>query len=411
MDMIRLFDNGVTIQSGKPVAAIAAQTGAKEKTIAAKILAAHDHPAQDGQLHITFDGLISHDITYVGIIQTARASGLTRFPVPYVLTNCHNSLCAVGGTINEDDHVFGLSAAIKYGGDYVPANQAVIHQYAREMMTGCGKMLLGSDSHTRYGAIGTMGIGEGGPELVKQLLQNTYDVAKPQVVLVWLTGEVPHGVGPHDVAIALCGAVYKNGLVKNLGEIEWVKELCPRSKFYGDAYDQFGMFGGGYPCIMAHCVHSNDAEQELMLRRGVYIAHSPESNMNLASGVAPVNQFIDRGLHVGLATDIAGGSHESMLRAMMHAIQASKLRWRLLDQSVKPLSFERAFYLATMGGGQFFGKVGSFLDGYELDAVVLDDAGLEHPQPLSARARLERMVYLADERNIAAKFVSGRKIL
>ena len=215
MDMIRLFDNGVTIQSGKPVAAIAAQAGAKEKTIAAKILAAHDHPAQDGQLHITFDGLISHDITYVGIIQTARASGLTRFPVPYVLTNCHNSLCAVGGTINEDDHVFGLSAAIKYGGDYVPANQAVIHQYAREMMTGCGKMLLGSDSHTRYGAIGTMGIGEGGPELVKQLLQNTYDVAKPQVVLVWLTGEVPHGVGPHDVAIALCGAVYKNGLVKN----------------------------------------------------------------------------------------------------------------------------------------------------------------------------------------------------
>ena len=200
-------------------------------------------------------------------------------------------------------------------------------------------------------------------------------------------------------------------LSENLGEIEWVKELCPRSKFYGDAYDQFGMFGGGYPCIMAHCVHSNDAEQELMLRRGVYIAHSPESNMNLASGVAPVNQFIDRGLHVGLATDIAGGSHESMLRAMMHAIQASKLRWRLLDQSVKPLSFERAFYLATMGGGQFFGKVGSFLDGYELDAVVLDDAGLEHPQPLSARARLERMVYLADERNIAAKFVSGRKIL
>ena len=200
-------------------------------------------------------------------------------------------------------------------------------------------------------------------------------------------------------------------LSENYGEIEWVKELCPRSKFYGDAYDQFGMFGGGYPCIMAHCVHSNDAEQELMLRRGVYIAHSPESNMNLASGVAPVNQFIDRGLHVGLATDIAGGSHESMLRAMMHAIQASKLRWRLLDQSVKPLSFERALYLATMGGGQFFGKVGSFLDGYELDAVVLDDAGLEHPQPLSARARLERMVYLADERNIAAKFVSGRKIL
>ena len=200
-------------------------------------------------------------------------------------------------------------------------------------------------------------------------------------------------------------------LSENLGEIDWVRELCPRSKFYGDAYDQFGMFGGDYPCIMAHCVHSSEAEQELMLKRGVYIAHSPESNMNLASGVAPVNQFIDRGLHVGLATDVAGGSHESMLKAMMHAIQASKLRWRLLDQNVKPLSFERAFYLATMGGGQFFGKVGSFLDGYELDAVVLDDENLEHPQQLSPRARLERMVYLADERNICAKFVSGRKIL
>ena len=215
MHMIRLIDSGVTIHGGKPVIAGAYDSGAKEKTIAAKILASHNKSAADGQLHITFDGLISHDITYVGIIQTARASGLTRFPVPYVLTNCHNSLCAVGGTINEDDHVFGLSAAIKYGGDYVPANQAVIHQYAREMMTGCGKMILGSDSHTRYGAIGTMGIGEGGPELVKQLLQNTYDVAKPQVVLVWLTGEVPHGVGPHDVAIALCGATYKNGFVKN----------------------------------------------------------------------------------------------------------------------------------------------------------------------------------------------------
>ena len=215
MHMIRLIDSGVTIQGGKPVVAGAYDSDAKEKTIAAKILASHNKSAADGQLHITFDGLISHDITYVGIIQTARASGLTRFPVPYVLTNCHNSLCAVGGTINEDDHVFGLSAAIKYGGDYVPANQAVIHQYAREMMTGCGKMILGSDSHTRYGAIGTMGVGEGGPELVKQLLQNTYDVAKPQVVLVWLTGEVPHGVGPHDVAIALCGATYKNGFVKN----------------------------------------------------------------------------------------------------------------------------------------------------------------------------------------------------
>ena len=188
--------------------------GKKEGTIAWKILHSHNS-GSDTQLCIKFDSLISHDITYVGIIQTAKASGLTRFPVPYVMTNCHNSLCAVGGTINEDDHVFGLSAAKKYGGIYVPANQAVIHQYAREMMTGCGRMILGSDSHTRYGALGTMGVGEGGPEIVKQLLSNTYDIAMPEVVLVYLTGKPSRGVGPHDVAIALCGAVYDNGFVKN----------------------------------------------------------------------------------------------------------------------------------------------------------------------------------------------------
>ncbi len=200
-------------------------------------------------------------------------------------------------------------------------------------------------------------------------------------------------------------------LSENYSEIAWIRELCPRSKNYGDAYEQFGMFGGGYPCIMAHCVHSNEDEQALMQKNGVFIAHSPESNMNLASGVAPINKFLDNGLQVGLATDVAGGSHESMLRAMMHAIQASKLRWRLLDQNVKPLSFERAFYLATMGGGQFFGKVGSFLDGYEFDAVVLDDAALDHPQELSVRARLERAAYLADDRNLTAKFVAGQKML
>ena len=183
--------------------------------MAYQIFRRHNQREEAGQLHLKFDSLISHDITYVGIIQTAKASGLKEFPVPYVLTNCHNSLCAVGGTINEDDHVFGLSAAVKYGGNFVPANQAVIHQYAREMMSGCGRMILGSDSHTRYGALGTMGVGEGGPEIVKQLLSNTYDIACPQVVLVYLTGEPAQGVGPHDVAIALCGEVYKNGFVKN----------------------------------------------------------------------------------------------------------------------------------------------------------------------------------------------------
>ena len=213
--MIKLHSGGVVWNSGTVTKAPEAMAGNREKTMAYQILRKHHRGGEDGLLHLTFDSLISHDITYVGVIQTAKASGMERFPVPYVLTNCHNSLCAVGGTINADDHAFGLSAAVKYGGDYVPANQAVIHQYAREMLAGCGKMVLGSDSHTRYGALGTLGVGEGGGEIVKQLLENTYDVTPPQVILVRLTGKPGHGVGPHDVALALCGAVYKNGFVKN----------------------------------------------------------------------------------------------------------------------------------------------------------------------------------------------------
>lgn len=188
---------------------------ARAATIAFRILTAHNQTGDWHNLRIRFDALASHDITYVGIVQTARASGLTEFPVPYVLTNCHNSLCAVGGTINEDDHVFGLSAAHKYGGIFVPTHQAVIHQYMREMMSGCGKMILGSDSHTRYGALGTMGIGEGGPELVKQLLKRTYDLAYPEVIAVYLEGKPRPGVGPQDVALALIKAVFNNGFVKN----------------------------------------------------------------------------------------------------------------------------------------------------------------------------------------------------
>ena len=213
--MIQLHNGGVVWQDGAVHPAPAGGEAARGKTMAYRILRAHNTGSGDGLLHLTFDSLISHDITYVGVIQTAKASGLKEFPVPYVLTNCHNSLCAVGGTINADDHAFGLSAAVKYGGDYVPANQAVIHQYARELLASCGKMVLGSDSHTRYGALGTLGVGEGGGEIVKQLLRNTYDLAAPQVILVHVTGKPRHGVGPHDVAIALCGAVYKNGFVKN----------------------------------------------------------------------------------------------------------------------------------------------------------------------------------------------------
>ncbi len=188
---------------------------AKKGTMAYSILEAHNTSGNMDQLEIKFDAMASHDITYVGIIQTARASGLTTFPLPYVLTNCHNSLCAVGGTINEDDHVFGLSAAKKYGGLYVPAHQAVIHSYMREAFAGVGKMILGSDSHTRYGALGTMAIGEGGPELVKQLLNKTYDIQYPSVVGIYLEGSPSLGVGPQDVALALIGKVFESGFVKN----------------------------------------------------------------------------------------------------------------------------------------------------------------------------------------------------
>ena len=205
--MITFHNDPVMWSQGAPVSPM--PEADKSKTMAGKVLAAH------GGERVHFDALISHDITYVGIIQTAMASGLTKFDIPYVLTNCHNSLCAVGGTINADDHIFGLSAARRFGGEYVPANLAVIHQYAREALAGCGKMILGSDSHTRYGALGTMGVGEGGPELVKQLLGDTYELPNPKVILVYLTGTPKRGVGPHDAALALCGAVFPDGLVKN----------------------------------------------------------------------------------------------------------------------------------------------------------------------------------------------------
>lgn len=218
--MVILTDKGVYLLNGKEIATdtkgLPTPDEARENTITYSILRSHDVEGGKGdKMKIKFDAMMSHDITYVGIIQTARASGLEKFPIPYAMTNCHNSLCAVGGTINEDDHVFGLSAAKKYGGIYVPANQAVIHQYAREAMVKCGNMILGSDSHTRYGSLGNMGVGEGGGELVKQLLSNTWDINKPEVVLVWLEGAPRKGVGPHDVAISLVKAVFDNGFVKN----------------------------------------------------------------------------------------------------------------------------------------------------------------------------------------------------
>lgn len=228
--MVNLYDTGVYLLNGKDIiradqyasALIKQKTGkevtkeeARKGTISYAILNSHNTSNNENTLQLKFDTLISHDITYVGIIQTARASGLEEFPVPYVLTNCHNSLCAVGGTINEDDHMFALSAAQKYGGIYVPTNIAVIHSYNREMMSKCGRMILGSDSHTRYGALGTMGVGEGGGELAKQLLKKTYDVAAPEVIGIYLAGKPQAGVGPQDVALSIIGKVYASGYVKN----------------------------------------------------------------------------------------------------------------------------------------------------------------------------------------------------
>ncbi len=226
--MIKLYDKGVYLVNGvslvpeEDAAQVSAMAGrevsmeeAKKGTMAYGIMESHNHGDSMEAMNLKFDSMTSHDITYVGIIQTARASGMKEFPLPYVLTNCHNSLCAVGGTINEDDHKFALSAAKKYGGIYVPTNMANIHSYNREAMAGGGKMILGSDSHTRYGALGCMGVGEGGGELAKQLVGRTYDFARPNVIAVYLTGSPKPGVGPHDIALSICGAVYKNGYVKN----------------------------------------------------------------------------------------------------------------------------------------------------------------------------------------------------
>lgn len=208
------------------------------------------------------------------------------------------------------------------------------------------------------------------------------------------------------------GLPVQSHLSENQGEIAWVKELCPWSEFYGDVYDRFGLFGGeGGPAIMAHCVWSGDEEIRRMKERGVFIAHCAQSNANLASGIAPVRRYMDEGLHVGLGSDVAGGVHTSIFRAMSDTIMASKLRWRLADESLKPLTVTEAFYLGSKGGGAFFGKVGSFEPGYEFDAVVMDDSGLRSPRLLSGKERLERLVYLSEDCRVDAKFVAGRRIL
>ncbi|WP_349944094.1 amidohydrolase family protein [Lacrimispora sp. BS-2] len=206
------------------------------------------------------------------------------------------------------------------------------------------------------------------------------------------------------------GLPVQSHLSENQGEVAWVKELCPVSRFYGDAYDRFGLFGENGKTVMAHCVSSSEEEIKLIKEREVYIAHCPQSNTNLSSGIAPVRTYLDREINVGLGSDVAGGSGESIFRAMADAIQVSKLRWRLKDENLKPLTVEEAFYLGTLGGGSFFGKVGTFLEGYEFDALILDDSGLPYPQSLTLKERLERFIYLSDDRHLKGKYAGGNRI-
>ncbi len=364
--MIRYQDRPVKLHNGKPQPASPADAGAREKTIAYRILRAHNVSGESEKLRLRIDALISHDITYVGIIQTARASGLTEFPVPYAMTNCHNSLCAVGGTINEDDHVFGLSAAKKYGGVYVPANLSVIHSYAREEMAGCGRMILGSDSHTRYGALGTLAIGEGGPELVKQLLKNTYDISAPQVVLCYVTGKPRRGVGPHDVALALVKEAFPEGRAKNkilefVGpgirhlsadyrngvDVMTTETACLSSiwetdgvtaeyfRVHGrtDAYEKLAPEDGAYydamitieldkvECMIALPFHPSNAYtiHEFNERAGELLAKVeedakssfPNVSLNLADKVKPGGVYADQGIIAGCA----GGLFDNIIEA------------------------------------------------------------------------------------------------
>ena len=288
--LITLHERGVYLVNGAPQDSFELSAAeARKGTMAYRILQAHNRSGDPGKLRIGFDAMLSHDITYVGIIQQARASGMKEFPIPYALTNCHNSLCAVGGTINEDDHLFGLSAAQKYGGIYVPANQSVIHSYGREALAKCGAMILGSDSHTRYGALGTMAVGEGGPELAKQLLRDTWDVDYPEIVLVYLTGAPKRGVGPHDVALALVKATFASGFVKN-------RVL----EFAGPGVDSLPIdFRNGIDVMTTETTCLSSIWQTDEETRGFYRAHGREQDYK---ALAPAEgAYYDRMVHIDLS--------------------------------------------------------------------------------------------------------------
>ena len=335
--MIELSKNGVYLVNGTQVVdennldelkaltgSVPAKEDAAKNTIAYGILESHNVSGNMDKLQIKFDKLTSHDITFVGIIQTARASGLEKFPIPYVLTNCHNSLCAVGGTINEDDHMFGLTCAKKYGGIYVPPHQAVIHQFAREMLAESGKMILGSDSHTRYGALGTMAVGEGGPELVKQLLCKTYDIDRPGVVAIYLTGEPVKGVGPQDVAIAIIGAVFANGKIKDFydihGRSEAYKELNPGAVTYYDGavfveLDKIKpMIAMPFHPSNAYTIEELNANLEDILHdceQKAKVSFGDKVQFNLTNKIKNGRLYVDQGIIAGCA----GGGYENICDA------------------------------------------------------------------------------------------------
>lgn len=240
--------------------------------------------------------------------------------------------------------------------------------------------------------------------------QNRFKHIKPVITPRFTpscTDKLMEGLGALQ---AKYGIPAQSHLSENLSEIEWVKELCPGTSCYGDAYDQFGLFGSNGPSIMAHCVHSGDVEQQMMLDRGTFVAHCPQSNSDLASGIAPIRQYLNKGIKVGLGSDVAGGHSYSIFEEMKEAIQVSKLRWRLVDQSLEPLTVQEAFYLGTKGGGEFFGKVGSLEDGYRFDAVIIDDSTITYPRKLTIEERVERLIYLAQDSHVYAKYIDGVKV-
>ncbi len=429
--MITLHNAPVMWQAGRP--APPSPEADRQKTIAAGVLAAH------GGERIRFDALISHDITYVGIIQTAMASGLTRFDIPYVLTNCHNSLCAVGGTINADDHMFGLSAARRFGGEYVPANLAVIHQYAREALAGGGKMILGSDSHTRYGALGTMGVGEGGPELVKQLLGDTYELPAPRVALVYVTGAPRRGVGPHDAALALCGAVFPNGFVKNAVlefagpgvkglSMDWrmgldvmtTETACLSSIWQTDEKTEAWLALRGRPGDYKRLEPADGALYDAMVELDLSAVEPMAALPYHPSKAVPVSQLAGKRAEQGVIAGCAGGLLENIAEAAA-ILRGRQVGSGYFDLTVYPASMPVSLEAMRCGAAEAIMAAGGVMkpcfcgpcfgagDVPANDTVSLRHAtrNFQHREGAQPAQGQDASVILMDARSIAATAANG----